>query len=173
MNAIGSYIRSLVLLNSRFDLYMRGDQTAMRPDEINGFNLFAGKAKCATCHFIPLFNGNFPPNFKKMESEVIAVPGVVNGKEIDPDQGRYTIFKIASLKNAFKTSTLRNAARTAPYMHNGVFNTLEQVLDFYNRGGGAALAVKPENLTLPFDSLRLSRKEQDDIIAFIKTLDSK
>jgi cytochrome c peroxidase len=58
-------------------------------------------------------------------------------------------------------------------MHNGVFTTLEQVMDFYNKGGGAGLGIKIENQTLPFDSLSLTRKEQDDIIAFIKSLNSK
>jgi cytochrome c peroxidase len=173
MNAIGSYIRSLVFLNSRFDEYMRGDQTKMNPNEISGFNLFMGKAKCATCHYMPLFNGTFPPNFKKIESEVIGVPKSIKDTLIDPDLGRYTVLKVASFKHAFKTPTVRNAALTAPYMHNGVFNSLEQVMDFYNRGGGAGFGIKIENQTLPFDSLSLSAKEQADIIAFIKSLDSQ
>jgi len=58
-------------------------------------------------------------------------------------------------------------------MHNGVFNTLEQVMDFYNKGGGAGLGIKIGNQTLPFDSLGLSRKEQDDIISFIRSLNSQ
>jgi cytochrome c peroxidase len=91
---------------------------------------------------------------------------------IDPDPGRYAILKTESSKHAFKTSTVRNTALTAPYMHNGAFNTLEQVMDFYNKGGGAGLGLKIENQTLPFDSLSLSRKEQDDIISFIKSLNS-
>ena len=78
-----------------------------------------------------------------------------------------------SFRHAFKTPTVRNAALTSPYMHNGVFTTLEQVMDFYNKGGGAGLGIKIENQTLPFDSLSLTRKEQDDIIAFIKSLNSK
>jgi cytochrome c peroxidase len=173
MNAIGSYIRSLTLLNSRFDEYMRGDHKAMHGDEINGFNLFMGKAKCATCHYMPLFNGTLPPGFVNMETEVIAVPQAPGIDKIDPDMGRYNIVKVESLRHAFKTSTVRNAARTAPYMHNGVFSSLEQVVDFYNRGGGVGLGIKIENQTLPSDSLNLTRKEQDDIIAFIRSLDSK
>jgi cytochrome c peroxidase len=173
MNAIGSYIRSLVFLNSRFDEYMRGDQSKMNANEINGFNLFMGKAKCATCHYMPLFNGTFPPRFNKIESEVIAVPKSIKDTLIDPDMGRYAVLKVESFKHAFKTSTVRNAALTAPYMHNGVFNTLEQVMDFYNRGGGAGLGIKIENQTLPIDSLSLSAKEQEDIISFIKSLNSQ
>jgi cytochrome c peroxidase len=173
MNAIGSYIRSLVLLNSRFDEYMRGDRSQINADEINGFNLFMGKAKCATCHYMPLFNGTFPPRFARIETEVIGVPETMKENKIDPDLGRYAIIKVESYKHAFKTSTVRNAALTAPYMHNGVFNTLEQVLDFYNKGGGAGLGIKIENQTLPFDSLSLTQKEQGDIIAFIRSLTSR
>ncbi len=173
MNAIGSYIRSLVFLNSRFDEYMRGNRNAMTVSEMNGFNLFMGKAKCATCHFMPLFSGVFPPGFRKMESEVIGVPASVTGHQIDPDLGRYEVLKIESFKHAFKIPTIRNAALTAPYMHNGVFTTLEQVLDFYNRGGGAGLSMHLENQTLPSDSLYLNSKEKTDIISFIKSLDSR
>ena len=173
MNSIGSYIRSLVYLNSRFDEYMRGDKSKMNTDEINGFNLFMGKAKCATCHYMPLFNGTFPPRFAKIEAEVIGVPKSIKEQVIDPDLGRYAVLKVESFKHAFKTPTVRNAAQTAPYMHNGVFHTLEEVMDFYNKGGGAGLGIKIENQTLPFDSLSLSRKEQDHIISFIRSLDSR
>ena len=173
MNAIGSYIRNLVFLNSRFDEYMRGDKLKMNVDEINGFNLFMGKAKCATCHYMPLFNGTFPPRFQKIEAEVIGVPKSIRENIIDQDMGRYAVVKVESLKHAFKTPTVRNAELTSPYMHNGVFNTLEQVIDFYNKGGGAGLGMKIKNQTLPFDSLSLSLKEQNDIIAFIKSLNSQ
>ena len=173
MNAIGSYIRSLVFLNSRFDEYMRGNKTAMHVDEINGFNLFMGKAKCATCHYMPLFNGTFPPRFIKIESEVIGVPRDIAKNEIDGDPGRFDVIHIESFRHAFKTSTVRNAALTAPYMHNGIFSTLEQVVDFYNKGGGLGLGMKLDNQTLPFEKLGLSEKEIKDIVAFIKSLDSK
>ena len=173
MNAIGSYIRSLVFLNSRFDEYMRGNHSAMNRDEINGFNLFMGKAKCATCHFMPLFSGAFPPRFIKMEMEVIGVPGKRGENKIDPDEGRYGIVKVESQRHAFKIPTVRNASLTAPYMHNGVFSTLDQVIGFYNKGGGAGLGIHLGNQTLPTDTLGLTTKETGDIIAFIKTLDSK
>jgi cytochrome c peroxidase len=173
MNAIGSYVRSLVFLNSRFDAYMRGDGQALSAGEVNGFNLFMGKAKCGTCHYMPLFNGTFPPRYMKIETEVIGVPGKPGSATIDADPGRFAIVPTESFRHAFKTTTVRNAARTAPYMHNGVFLTLDQVLDFYNKGGGTGLGIKLPNQTLPFDKLDLSRQEQDDIIAFIRSLDSK
>jgi cytochrome c peroxidase len=173
MNALGSYIRSLVFLNSRFDEYMRGNKTAMNQGEINGFNLFMGKAKCATCHYMPLFNGTFPPRYMIIESEVIGVPQSRAETAIDTDMGRYNRLKVEAFKHAFKISTVRNAARTAPYMHNGVFTNLQQVMDFYNKGGGAGLGFKLDNQTLPADKLNLTQKESDDVIAFIKSLDSK
>lgn len=173
MNALGSFVRSLTLLNSRFDDYMRGNQNALDRDEINGFNLFMGKGKCGTCHYMPLFNGAFPPRYTIVESEVIGVPKTADGKEIDDDLGRYSTLKVEAFKHAFKISTVRNAARTAPYMHNGVYTTLDQVMDFYNKGGGAGLGYAVENQTLDPGKLNLTNKESQDIIAFIKALDSK
>jgi cytochrome c peroxidase len=173
MNAIGSYVRSLTRLNSRFDEFMRGNKSAMDTEEIHGFNLFMGKGKCATCHFMPLFNGNFPPGYTTLEMEVIGVPSAAGKKEIDPDLGRYGIVQLGFLKHAFKTPTLRNAARTSPYMHNGVFASLDQVVDFYDQGGGKGLGLKMDNQTLPFDKLDLDGQEKKDIIAFMKTLDSR
>ncbi|MHA4809944.1 cytochrome-c peroxidase [Flavitalea flava] len=173
MNALGSYVRSLVALNSPFDAYMRGNPTAINASAINGFNLFMGKAKCATCHYMPLFNGTFPPRFIKTEAEVIGVPQTISNDKIDSDPGRYAIIRVESFRHAFKTLTVRNAAKTAPYMHNGVFTSLRQVIDFYNKGGGKGLGLKIDNQTLPFDKLDLTPKEIDDLISFIKSLDSE
>ncbi len=173
MNAIGSYVRSLVKLNSRFDEYMKGNKAAINSDELNGFNLFMGKAKCGTCHYLPLFNGTFPPRYMKTEAEVIGVPQIIGGKRIDSDEGRFDIVPVVSYRHAFKTPTVRNASVTAPYMHNGVFSTLQQVIDFYNKGGGTGLGINIDNQTLPFDKLNLSSKEQQEIAAFIKSLDSR
>ena len=173
MNALGSYVRSLTRLDSRWDRYMRGDKTALSKDEVRGFNLFMGQAKCGTCHYMPLFNGTFPPRFMKIESEVIGVPASVDGKTLDRDKGRYDIIPSASFKHSFKVPTLRNVTRTAPYMHNGVFAALEQVMDFYNKGGGAGLGLKVDNQTLPFDKLDLTKQQRDEIVAFMKSLDNR
>ena len=171
-NAISSYVRSLVALNSRFDLYMRGDKAKLSVSEKNGFNLFAGKAKCATCHFIPLFNGLVPPEFTETETEVLGIPAT-NDKTnavLDTDEGKFKISNAAIHKFSFKTPTLRNIELTAPYMHNGVFSTLEEVMDFYNEGGGAGLCIAPENQTLPRDKINLSRKEIAEVVAFMRAL---
>ena len=163
-NAIASYVRSLNAFDSRFDKYMRGDDSKLTLQEINGMNIFMGKAKCATCHF------TVPPNYAKTEHEVVGTPKDVASKAISPDDGRYLYNKMPQLKGAFKTPTLRNIAVTAPYMHNGVYATLQEVVDFYNKGGGVGLGYAVDNQTLPFDSLNLTAKEQADLIAFMKTL---
>ncbi|WP_243233163.1 cytochrome-c peroxidase [Flavobacterium pectinovorum] len=172
-NAIASYIRSLNNFDSKFDLYMRGESNDFSEEEKLGFNLFAGKAKCATCHFIPLFNGTVPPNYNKTEQEVIGTPKDKTAKEISPDLGKYNQFKMDQLKNAFKTPSIRNVAKTAPYMHNGVFTSLEEVVDFYNKGGGKGLGYAVDNQTLPFDELKLTKKEESALVAFMKTLTDK
>jgi cytochrome c peroxidase len=170
MIALATYIRSLNPFTSRFDLYMRGNKDKMNAEEINGFNLFMGKAKCGTCHFMPLFNGTAPPFFNTTESEVLGVPSSPSSNIIDPDPGRYTHNKIDELKFSFKTPTLRNIAVTAPYMHNGAFKNLEEVMVFYNKGGGAGVSIQLENQTLSEEPLNLSKSEQKAIISFLNTL---
>lgn len=170
--SLAAYIRTLSGLNARFDQYMRGEQVTLTEDELAGFNLFMGKGKCATCHFMPLFNGSVPPQYFETESEVLGVPAKADTihATIDSDAGKFNTYNRLLHKFAFKTPTIRNAALTAPYMHNGVFKTLEEVIDFYNRGGGAGIGAVVSNQTLPADKLNLSRKEQQQIVAFIHTL---
>jgi cytochrome c peroxidase len=170
-NAISSYLRSLPVFNTRFDRYMRGE-AKMSSQEKRGFNLFAGKAKCATCHFMPLFNGLVPPQFTETESEVLGVPASATDSVADSDLGKFMFTRSEINKHAFKTPTLRNVTRTAPYMHNGVFKTLEEVMDFYNKGGGEGSGIHLNNQTLPPDKLNLSKKEIKSIIAFLKTLEN-
>jgi cytochrome c peroxidase len=169
-NALASYERSLTSFDSRFDKFMRGDKAMLNASEINGYNVFSGKAKCGICHFTPLFNGTVPPNFTNTESEVIGVPATSQNSRLDKDLGRYTNYKYDVWKHAFKTPTLRNIALTAPYMHNGVYKTLEEVIDFYNKGGGKGLGFHLPNQTLPEDKLNLSDNEKRDLIAFLRAL---
>ncbi|KQO31649.1 cytochrome C peroxidase [Flavobacterium sp. Leaf82] len=169
-NALASYIRSLSQYDSKFDQYMQNKAT-FTPDEKAGFNLFAGKAKCATCHFIPLTNGTVPPNFNRSESEILGVPN--KNKKLDGDLGKFVITQAAIHKYSFKTPTIRNIELTAPYMHNGVYKTLEEVIDFYNEGGGLGLGFNLPNQTLPEDKLNLTDQEKKQLIAFMKTLTDK
>ena len=169
-NALASYIRSLSDYDSKFDEYMRGDEGFSEEEEA-GFNLFAGKAKCATCHFIPLTNGTVPPSFMKSESEVLGVPN--KNKKLDADLGKFELTKAEIHRNSFKTPTIRNIELTAPYMHNGVFKTLEEVVDFYDLGGGNGLGFNLPNQTLPGDKLNLTPLEKKQLIAFMRTLTDK
>jgi cytochrome c peroxidase len=132
-----------------------------------------GKGRCGTCHYMPLFNGNFPPLYSRTEAEVIGVPGAAGSGVVDKDDGQYGVLHAPFLRHAFKTPTLRNVARTAPYMHNGVFATLEQVVDFYDDGGGMGEGEKIENQTLPGDSLHLAPVEKRALISFMKSLDDR
>lgn len=166
-NALASYIRSLSNYDAKFDRYMRAE-TTFTADEKAGFNLFAGKAKCASCHFIPLTNGMAPPHYDRSESEVLGVPD--NSGKLDGDLGKYLISNAPLHKNSFKTPTIRNITLTAPYMHNGVYKTLEEVVDFYEEGGGAGLWFNLDNQTLPTDKLNLSDLEKKQLVAFMKTL---
>jgi len=173
-NVLASYIRSLPTFNSDFDEYMRGNQAAMTEKQKKGFNLFVGKAQCAICHFVPLFNGTVPPTFNKTEQEVLGVAENASNRKIDQDLGRGKFHEtVAFLQNSFKTSTLRNISKTAPYMHNGGYKTLKEVMDFYNKGGGKGLGLSIENQTLSDSKLNLTEKEIDEIIDFMSALNDK
>jgi cytochrome c peroxidase len=122
---------------------------------------------------MPLFNGTFPPRYVKTEGEVIGVPEDSLGHRLDPDRGRFDVLPVPSYDHAFKTPTLRNVGRTVPYMHNGVYQRLEQVVEFYEKGGGVGLGLKVDDQTLPFDKLSLTKNEKRDLINFMRALDSK
>jgi cytochrome c peroxidase len=173
-NAIAVYVRSLMPFNSKIDQYFRGE-TTLSESESNGFNVFTGKAKCATCHFIPVYNGTIPPWFNNTESEVIGVPktSIWKNAVVDEDLGRYNLNQLEPLKYSFKTPTIRNIEKTAPYMHNGVYNKLEEVIKFYELGGGNGIGMNLAYQTLPFDNLQLTPKEKNDLISFMLTLTDK
>ena len=168
--ALAAYMRSLVRLDSRFDRAMRGEEAVLAVDERRGFNLFMGKARCGTCHFAPLFNGTVPPGYTESEVEIIGVPDSTRGQVLDPDRGAGASDKAPLHDFAFKTPTVRNVVVSAPYMHNGVFRTLAEVVDFYDAGGGAGLGLDVPNQTLPADSLHLTRGEKRDLVAFMRAL---
>ncbi|TRX60714.1 cytochrome-c peroxidase [Fulvivirga sp. M361] len=171
--ALAAYVTSLSSLNSPFDRYVRGETEELDQDAIDGFNLFYGKAACGTCHFAPVFNGLVPPVYAESESEVLGVPVDTLNSAIDPDLGRIAgqIKESSEIyRHAFKTPTVRNIAFTAPYMHNGVYPTLDKVLEFYDMGGGIGLGLEVENQTLPEDPLNLTDKEKQLIIAFMNSL---
>jgi cytochrome c peroxidase len=170
--ALSAFLYTLRPMNSAFDRYISGDQRALTNEQKNGFNLFMGKAQCGTCHFAPMFNGSTPPLFNKTEYEVLGVPGLSSSELniYDKDLGRYENYPVDLYKRAFKTPTVRNSAKTAPYMHNGRYRSLSEVLDFYNKGGGSGIGLSSPEQTLPGKPLHLSKKEIHDIIAFLGAL---
>lgn len=173
--ALGAYLKTLTSFNSKFDKNIRGEEKTLTQQEIKGFNLFMGKAVCATCHFPPTFTGLVPPYYSENESEVLGVPATTDtvNAMVDPDLGRIggrMLEKVEFNTHAFKTTTVRNVELTSPYMHNGVYKTLEEVVAFYNKGGGQGLGIELENQTLPFDNLSLTQDEKEAIVAFMQTL---
>jgi cytochrome c peroxidase len=172
LTAIAEYERSLIGMNSRFDKTISGRGDDMNADEREGFNIFMGKGNCASCHFLPLFNGLMPPEYVETEWEILGVPSekIIAKRELDDDPGRSAIINLPIFNHAFKSPTLRNIEYTGPYMHNGVFKTLEEVIEFYNNGGGAGMGIHVPFQTLGEDSLHLNSTEKFQLISFLKTL---
>jgi cytochrome c peroxidase len=170
--SIAAFVRSLPGFASRFDRAVQGDTTALTASERRGFDLFMGKAACATCHFAPVFGGALPPTLLESEPEVIGVPSRPDtaGARVDSDPGVAGFDRATIHRHAFKTPSLRNVELTPPYMHNGVYRTLEDVVDFYDRGGGAGIGIELSNQTLSPEPLRLSAREKRDLVAFLRAL---
>jgi len=167
--AITMYLSQFVYQYSAFDSMMFNER-AEEESVVKGFNLFMGKAQCGTCHFPPQFNGVKPP-FVGSEFEILGTPSDTSFTKLSPDQGRWKVWPVKEMKGAFRTPTIRNTHKTKPYMHNGVFWTLDEVIDFYNQGGGVGKGLELENQTLSSDSLGLTKKEIADLILFIHSLD--
>lgn len=173
--ALSAYVSSLRGHNSNFDKYVRGEIKTISPDVLTGFNLFMGKAACGTCHFAPVFNGTVPPLYLESESEVLGVPENPKSMplKLDADKGRATATlreNAPFYEHSFKTVSVRNVALSAPYMHNGAYKTLEEVMDFYNQGGGKGLGLDVPYQTLSDGKLNLNKKEIGQIISFMNAL---
>jgi cytochrome c peroxidase len=160
-------------MSSPFDRFIQGGpDSLLSTRQKNGANLFMGKAQCATCHFIPLFNGLIPPDYSVTEFEVLGTTRTdrLDKPQLSKDAGRFNVYPLPFFKGAFKTPTVRNTAVTAPYMHNGAFRSLDSVLEFYNRGGGQGLGLDVSSQTLSSHPLGLTPKEKKDIIKFLDAL---
>lgn len=153
-NAIAAYERTITSTNSHFDQYVLGDKKAMDDAAIRGLALFKGKARCILCH-----NG---PNFTDYKFHNLGVSQVGPQEE---DLGRYYVTQAERDKGAFKTPTLRSISETAPYMHDGAFKTLGEVINFLDQGGGPNPYLSP--LLKP---LGLTDDEKGDLLAFLKAL---
>jgi cytochrome c peroxidase len=153
--AIAAFERSLLTFSSPFDRYRAGDKHALTAEQKQGLDLFfSARTACSSCHVAPLFTDNAWHN--------LGVPQV-GPKAVD--NGRADVTKNPADTGAFKTPMLRNVELTGPYMHDGVFGTLEQVVAFYVAGGGPAATKSP--LVKP---LALNAKEQRALVAFLRSL---
>lgn len=168
VSAITFYYSDFSNYYAHFDYAMQ-QKKELNEDAKRGFNLFMSKGQCATCHFVPQFNGVKPP-YVGSEFEVLGVPNDTGFTAISPDKGRYEVNPANETFDAFRTGSIRNARFTKPYMHNGVFRSLEEVIDFYDAGGGAGKGLKVPNQTLDSDSLHLTKTEKNDLLAFIFSL---
>jgi cytochrome c peroxidase len=154
--ALAAYQRTVISNNSPFDLWVKGDASAMTPQQVNGFQLFIGKANCAVCHSAPNFTDHGFHNV-----------GLAAWGKPDPDMGRFGVRPLPLMRGAFKTPTLRDIERTAPYFHDGSAATLMEVVEHYVVGG----EVK-SNLSPNMRALELSESEKGDLVAFMRALTS-
>ena len=113
-----------------------------------------------------------PPEFTSSEPEIIGVPSraATRRAALDPDSGRAGVDHVPEHRFAFKVPSLRNVAVTAPYMHNGAYATLSDVLDFYERGGGVGIGARVHGQTLAPTRLHLTPGEREALLAFLRAL---
>lgn len=150
--AIAAYERTIVSSDAPFDRWQKGDEKAVDAAVKRGFQLFKGKGRCDICH------GGF--NFTDDSFHNVGLKG-------STDPGRYAKVAIQALRGAFKTPTLRDIALTGPYMHDGRYDTLEEVINHYDRGGD-----KTENIDEQIQKLGLTTQEKADLLAFMHALTS-
>ena len=189
--ALASYQRTLISANSPFDRWYYGKQeNALNAEEKAGFNLFAGKAQCVQCHTIGSEDAFFTDNKthntghgyassmgqNELTTRVQLAPGVfvdvpreiiaeVDLKKKENDVGLYQVTQNPFDRWKYRTATLRNIELTAPYMHDGAFGTLSEVIEFYNQGG-----IENELLSPLIKPLGLSSLEIDQLAAFLRSL---
>jgi cytochrome c peroxidase len=151
--AIAAYERTILSGNAPYDQFKAGDKKALSEDAQRGMKLFFSKARCSACHAGANFSDNGFHNV-----------GIGYGKDGKPkDIGRFAVSNLPEDTGSFKTPTLREIARTAPYMHDGSLKTLEEVVEHYNKGG-----VKNPQLDEEIFPLKLTADEKKDLVTFLK-----
>lgn len=153
--ALASFERAVTLKPSAYDRFLNGDGEALNPRELNGMGLFGRTAHCATCHKGVLFTDNKFHNIG------------VGFDRPNPDPGRMTVTGNPEDHGAFRTPSLKQLSQTGPYMHDGSQRTLEEVIDYYDRGGNAN-----PNLSMEMGPLNLTPRDKADLIAFMRALQS-
>lgn len=163
--AIASFERAQLSGDTRFDRYMyKGDKSALTQQEKDGFAIFMGKGNCQTCHLVVPKQGNNPGYALFMDQKFHNLGVGAFGKRMK-DGGRYLVTGDHDDLGKFKTPNLRNAELTSPYMHDGSIATLEDVVEFYDKGGTAN-----PNLDKEIKPLGLSVDEKKALVAFLKTI---
>jgi cytochrome c peroxidase len=153
VDALASYLRTIRSENTNFDLFVSGWPGVLSDPELEGLRLFRGKARCYLCHSGTQFS-----------DESFHNTGVAWSDGQLQDEGRAAVTRKPYQKGAFKTPTLREVGRRGPYMHNGSLATLEDVIDFYDRGGNKNPYLD-ENIV----PLHLSEAEKKALLAFLRT----
>ena len=151
--AIATFERTILSGNAPYDRYKAGDKSAMSESQVRGMDVFFNTTKCDSCHL----------GFNFTDSSYANV-GIGMDKP-NPDLGRFNVSQDEEDKGAFKTPTLREIANTGPYMHDGRFKTLEEVIEHYDVGG-----IKNPYLDRRIKALKLSEQEKKDLVAFLKAL---
>jgi len=161
--ALATYVRSIMSGNSPYDRYVNGEREALSPEQQAGLQIFRGRGNCTACHVGPNFTD------ERFHNTGIAWSGlstVARSAKVEfLDEGRAAITGKAEDRGAFKTPTLRDVARTAPYMHDGSVATLEDVIDFYDRGGRPNPNLDPE-----IQPRRLTADDRRALVAFLGSL---
>ena len=152
--ALATYVRTILSGASPYDRYEAGEKTALNPLEQEGLRVFRGKARCAICHS----GSNFT-------DEDFHNTGIAWNGQRFLDPGRLAVTREKQDQGAFKTPTLREIARTAPYMHDGSLQTLEEVIEFYDRGGNPNPYLDQD-----LRPLHLTAEERKSLLAFLRAL---
>lgn len=159
-DALASFVRTLETANTPFDRWMQGNDTAMSASAIRGRQVFMTKGKCFDCHFSPDFTGD---EFRNI--------GLFDGKKWK-DPGRFAITKDSADLGKFKVPGLRNIAVTGPYMHDGSFRTLREVIDYYDQPD-KFITHSLNRDSLLAKPLGLTEQDKQDIEAFLLALTDK
>jgi cytochrome c peroxidase len=157
--ALATYIRSIMSGNAPYDRYVDGDRTALSAEARAGLQVFRGKGNCTACHVGPNFTDD------RLHNTGIAWTDAIGTGASFLDEGRGAITGRPEDRGAFKTPTLREIDRSAPYMHDGSLATIEQVIDYYDRGGNRHALLDPE-----LRSLSLSAQDKAALATFLRSL---
>ena len=171
--AIAAFEREQTTVNTPYDRYVAGDDEALTPAQKRGLVLFHDKARCVNCHSGPLFTDS---SFRVQGVEQIG-PGRASAttntgtpRPTGRDEGRFLNTGNLSDIGAFRVVGLRQITQTAPYMHDGAIATLEEVIEFYDRGGGDEPTIDRDNIDPELVPLGLTVAEKQDLLAFMHAL---